>query len=108
MDILNPPKSYIDWRCSTHDWEVDPNSTVEEFESIQKKFYKQFNGVRDEIETFCKELELARRSRSLPIEKIELREGDGKKRGNVVPAMIHDIQYWRVKRNLFKRKIYML
>ena len=106
MDILNPPQSYINWRCATHNWERSSDSTPEEFKRIRNKFYAEFPDTEDEIIRFCNWLINARNEGSLPIERFEIRESDGKLHGRVVSGMIYDIEYWRDKGQVKRRKIY--
>ena len=108
MDILNPPKSYINWRCTTHDWESARDSTPEKFNKIRDAFFKQFPDAEEEIRQFSKWLENARNERTLPYEKIEIRESNGKKHGHIVRIMIYDIQYWREGKQVRNKKIYMV
>ncbi len=109
INILNPPKSYIDWRCVIHAWEENHQNSKEEFDSIKRKFYgnDEYKNQESEILEFCKELNEARQDRSLLFEKREIREKDGKTYGHVVSMMIYDIQYWREKGQIKSRKIYM-
>lgn len=100
MDILNPPKNYINYRCATHEKEGT------EYDEARKKFYKEFKCKEEIIQCF-NWLHEARNSRTLPVEKIEIREDDGLKHGRVVPMMIYDIEYWREGDIVKQRKIYM-
>ena len=108
MDILNPPKSYIDWRCTIHDWENNPNNTKEQFDSIRKKFYekKEYEGCENEILEFCRWLHKARNEMSLPIEGVAIRE-DGIKTRQICRMMIYDIYYWRKEGKLWWQKQYI-
>jgi hypothetical protein len=107
MNILNPPKSYVDYRCYTHDWEMEDDPPKGELEQVRSKFYKQFPGAKEEVKRFCSWLHDARHDETLPIEKIEVRESDYKKHGQVVSMMIFDIQYWRDEGRIKMRKIYV-
>jgi len=100
MNILNPSKNYIDYRCAVHRKEGD------DLEKAKKKFYKTFN-CEEEINQCFNRLYEQRNNMTLPIEKIEIREGDGKKHGNVIAMMIYDIEYWRENKEIKKRKIYI-
>jgi hypothetical protein len=100
MDILNPPKSYIEYRCTIR------GLADKELEDARSKFYRSFPDTKEEIAQFFSWLYEARHDYSLPVEKIELRENDGKKRGNVQPMMIYDIEYWKEKGQTKQRKIY--
>ncbi len=101
MDILNPPEIYVKWRCHMHKVDCD------DFEKERKKFYDKFPETQQEISNFCNWLYEARHKYSLPIEKIEVREEDGKKHGWIVPMMIYDIEYWLEAGNIKKRKAYI-
>jgi hypothetical protein len=101
MDLLNPPPSYIRFRCFLHGVPGD------EVEARTRTFYKQNAGTRDEIRQFSNWLHRARNERSLPCEKVEIRELDGKKHGRVVPMMLFDIEYWEQEGRIHSRKIYM-
>ncbi len=103
MDILNPPQSYINWRCATHDWERDPDSSPDEFNRIRKAFYKEFPDTEEEIKQFCNWLVDARQSGGLPVEQIEVRSSGGR----ATKAMIYDIEYWRERGHIKRRKVYM-
>ena len=100
MNILNPPQNYIDYKCAVHRLEGT------EFEEAKRKFYKQ-NHCEEEIHQCFNWLYNARNEFSLPIEKIEIREADGKKHGRIVPMMIFDIEYWMENGRIMNRKIYM-
>ncbi len=107
MKILNPPQSYIDFRCALYSWENKGDYQYkEEFDSIRSKFYKEFKDAEEEIKKFCNEIYEARINMDMPKEKFEIREDDGKKHGRIVEGMIYDIQYLRDKGKLLKRKIY--
>jgi hypothetical protein len=100
MDILNPPKNYIDFRCAVHGKEgLD-------LEEAKRKFYKAFD-CEEEIKNFCTRLQRARNEMLLPVEKVQTFEGDHKKHGNVESLMIFDIEYWREGGAIKHRKIYM-
>jgi len=100
MNILNPPKNYIDYRCYTHEL------SGPELVTAQAKFYKKHPEYKAEIVKCFKDLETMRYENSLPVEKIEIRENDGLKHGRVVAMMIYDIQYWIENNKLKQRKIY--
>lgn len=101
MNILSPPKNYIDFRCAIHGLEG------REYDEAKAKFYKAFN-CKEEVISFYNWLCEARQKMSLPVEKIEVREGDHKKHGQVVPMMIYDIDYWREHGTVKQRKIYVM
>jgi len=101
MEILNPPKSYIDYRCYVHEL------SGPELVNAQEKFYKKHPEWRSEIIRFFNFMIDQRNSGSLPIEKIEIRENDGKKHGRVVSAKIYDIEYWIENNEIKMRKIYI-
>jgi len=100
MDILNPPKNYIDFRCAIHGKEGA------ELEEAKRKFYRAFD-CEEEVKTFCNRLQTARNERLLPIEKVQLFEGDHRKHGNIESLMIFDIEYWREGGVIKHRKIFM-
>ena len=100
MNILNPPKSYVDYRCYIH------GLSGLELSNSQEKFYKKNSEYRGEISRFFNYLDDARQTSSLPFEKIEIRGTDGKKRGKVVSAMIYDIEYWVEGGSIKQRKVY--
>jgi len=101
MDILNPPKSYIEFRCAIH------RLVDKEIDDAKVKFYKTFPNVKEEILNFFNWLYEARNKMSLPVEKIEIRESDGHKHGKVKTMMIYDIEYWREGGEIKQRKIYI-
>ena len=101
MDILNPPKSYIDYRCTTN------GLSGEELTKSHDRFYKSRYKEKVEICSFFNWLLKKRQEWSLPFEKIEVHESDGKKRGKVVSMMIVDIEYWVENGEIKQRKIYM-
>ena len=101
MDILNPPKNYIDYRCYVH------GLSGQELSSAQEKFYKKHSEYKGEIQRFFDWMENQRNIWALPYEKIEVREQDGKKHGRVVSGMIYDIEYWIENNQVKWRKIYI-
>jgi hypothetical protein len=44
---------------------------------------------------------------SLLVERIEVREADHKKHGNIISMMIYDIEYWIEGGEIKQRKIYV-
>ena len=100
MNILNPPKNYIDYRCYIYELSGPELSTA------QQKFYKKHSEFKGEILKCFKDLETMRYDKSLPIEKIEIRENDGLKHGRVVAMMIYDIEYLIESGKVKQRKIY--
>jgi len=100
MNILEPFKSYIDFRCYTH------GLSGPELSNAQEKFYKKHSDYKGEIIKFSNWLKEQREGLLLPFEKIEIREQDGKKHGRVVEAMIFDIEYWIENNQVKRRKIY--
>ncbi len=101
MNILNPPKNYIDYQYYVYDL------SGPELVAAQTKFYKKHPEYKTEILKYFKDLETMRYENSLPVEKIEIRENDGLKHGRVVAMMIYDIQYWIENNKLKQRKIYI-
>jgi hypothetical protein len=101
MNILNPPKSYVNLRCELH----DPGS-VEAKKSIREKFFKDNPGSKEEIGEFVEYLDNARGDGTMPIERIEVREADGTKHGNILPMMIYDIEHWIQGDKIKMRKLY--
>jgi len=101
MNILNPPKNYIDFRCAVHGLDG------REYDEAKAKFYKAFN-CKEEVVGFYNWLCEEKQKMSLPVEKIEVREDDHKKHGRVVPMMIYDIDYWREHRTIKQRKTYVI
>jgi len=101
MEILNPPKNYIDYRCYVH------GLSGQELSSAQEKFYKKHPEWKAEIIRFFNWMMNQRNENLLPYEKIEVREQDCKKHGRVVEAMIFDIEYWIENNQIKLRKIYM-
>jgi len=101
MNILNPPKNYIDFRCAVHGLDG------REYDEAKAKFYKAFN-CKEEVVGFYNWLCEEKQKMSLPVEKIEVREGDHKKHGRVVPMMIYDIDYWREHGTIKQRKTYVI
>lgn len=101
MDVLNPPKSYIDYRCFIH--ELSGPALV----NAQERFYRKQSELKGEICTFFNELIKGRENRLLPFERIEIREQDGKKHGQVNRMMIYDIEYWIENGRIRQRKIYV-
>jgi len=101
MNILNPPKNYIDFRCAVHGLDG------REYDEAKAKFYKAFN-CKEEVVGFYNWLCEEKQKMSLPVEKIEVREGDHKKYGRVVPMMIYDIDYWREHGTIKQRKTYVI
>jgi hypothetical protein len=74
MDILNPPKAYVDYRCAVYGLEGAM------FESAENRFYKNYGeGFKEEICKFFNWLNKARQDRILPFEHIEIRDYDEKK-----------------------------
>lgn len=101
MDILNPPKCYVDYRCQVHGLEGS------DLERARSRFYEKHPDTKGEISKFFNYLAEARQTWSLPFEKIEIRDSDNKKRGNVLRLMISDIEYWIEGGEIRQRKIYM-
>lgn len=101
MEILNPPKSYIDYRCYIH------GLSGQELSSAQEKFYKKHSESKHEIIRFFNWMKDQRDIELLPIEQIEIRENDGKKHGKVLKMVIYDIDYWIEGGQLKQRKIYI-
>ena len=101
MNLLSPPKSYIDFRCYVH------GLSGAELGPAQEKFYRKHPEFKGEIVSFCHWIDQQRAEWLLPIEKIEVRENDGKRHGRVVSAMIFDIEYWIENNSVKQRKIYM-
>ena len=101
MNILNPPKNYIDFRCAVHGLDG------REYDEAKAKFYKAFN-CKEEVVGFYNWLCEEKQKMSLPVEKIEVREDDHKKHGRVVPMMIYDIDYWREHGTIKQRKTYVI
>lgn len=101
MNILTPPKSYVNLRCELH----DPGN-IEAKKSIREKFLKDNQGAKEEIVEFVEYLDNARADGTLPVERIEVKEADGKKHGQVLPMMIYDIEYWIQSGKVKMRKIY--
>ncbi len=99
MDILTPGKNYIDFRCATHGKEG------QEFEEAKRKFFKAFP-CEEEIKAFSDWLRKVRGNLTLPVERIEIREGDHLRHGNLESMMIWDIEYWREDGQIKRRKIY--
>lgn len=101
MEILNPPKSYIDYRCYIH------GLSGQDLAYASDKFYKKHSEDKGEIVRFFDLIKDQREKRLCPFEKIEVREEDGKKHGRVETGMIYDIDYW-IEGNVIKqKKIYM-
>ena len=101
MNILNPPKSYINLRCELHD-----SGSIETKKSIREKFLKDNPGAKEEIAEFVGYMDDVRADSTLPVERIEVREADGKKHGQVLPMMIYDIEYWIQGGKVKMRKLY--
>ena len=102
MNILDPPKTYIDFRCALHGIPDD------EINQKKRKFYEKANdGAKEEIIKFTNWLIDARIAMILPTEKIEVREADGKKHGRVEEMMIYDIEYWIEGNRIRQKKIYI-
>ncbi len=101
MDILDPPKAYIDFRCAIR------NANPEQFQFMMKKFYESNRGTESEIIEFCNWVHESRHNGTLPSERVEIREMDGKKHGRVVPMMIYDIDYEIRGKDIIRRKIYV-
>lgn len=101
MSILNPPKSYVDYRCYIHG--LSGNELI----SAQDKFYKKNYEYRGEISRFLNYIDESRQFGNLPFEKVEIKDLDGKKRGNIQNIMIYDIEYWIEGGRIKQRKIYM-
>jgi hypothetical protein len=101
MNILKPPKNYIDYRCYVH------GLSGQELVDAQAKFYKKHPEWRPEIINFFNWMIEQRNLGLLPVEKIEVRENDGKKHGRVVSAMIYDIEYWIENNKIKQRKVYI-
>jgi hypothetical protein len=101
MDLLNPPKNYIDFRCYVH------GLSGPELSDAQRRFYQKHSESKGEIIRFSNWLKNQQENWLLPVEKIEVREHDGKKHGRVIEAMIYDIEYWIEDNQIKQRKIYM-
>jgi hypothetical protein len=101
MEILNPPKSYIAYRCYIH------GLSGQELSYAQDKFYKKHSENKGEIVRFFNLIKDQREKRLCPFEKIEVREEDGKKHGRIETAMIYDIEYWIEGNKIKQKKIYM-
>jgi hypothetical protein len=101
MNLLDPPKSYIDYRCYVH------GLSGQELSSAQEKFYRKHSEYKGEIVRFCDWIKEQRENKLMLIEKIEVRENDGKKHGRVVSAMIYDIEYWIENNQIKQKKIYI-
>jgi hypothetical protein len=101
FNILKPPRNYVDYRCATHGLSGD------ELVTAQEKFYKKRHSDRPEICKFFNWMIESRNNLSLPVEKIEVREKDGKKHGRVIPLMIYDIEYFIEGGEIKQKKIYI-
>ena len=101
MNLFEPPKSYIDYRCYIH------RLSGSELSISQEKFFKKHSEQKTEICNFLNSLDEARQNSSLPIEKIEVRERDGKKHGYVMEMQIFDIEYWIEGGRIKQKKIYI-
>ena len=101
MNNLKPPKSYVDYCCYVQ------GLSGQELINAQEKFYKKNSEHKTEICQFFNSLKTQRENMTLPIEKIEIFESDGKKHGMVMTMMIYDIEYWIEGGEIKKRKIYV-
>jgi hypothetical protein len=99
--ILNPPKSYIDYRCITHEMNGP------ELESIQKKFFRDKNEMQKEVKTFFNWIIEQRNELKLPIERIRRRYPNGKEDLEAQYMMIYDIEYWLEGGRIMQKKIYL-
>ncbi len=94
--ILNPPKSYVEFRIATHE------KTSTQLEQARLDFYGKHKDCKREIIEFINWLEEERQNRTLPVERI-LVPGTGKS----IRMMIYDIEYWYEKGKLRQRKVYL-
>ncbi len=101
MDILNPPRCYIDYCCYIH------GLSGPELVAAQERFYKKNQDSKTEICQFINWLNSARQEWRLPFESREIYEGDKKKHGHVCRLMISEIEYWIEGEQIKQRKIYM-
>ena len=95
MEILNPPKSYIDYRCYTY------GLSGPEVTSAQERFFRKNPDSKAEIGVFCEWLNKARNEGTLPIEQIVITKG------NATKMMIFDVEYWIQGGKVWKRKLYL-
>jgi len=99
--VFDPPQSYIDYRCYVY------GLSGPELAMAQHDFYKKKNDLRPEIIKFHNWLCDMREQCRLPVERIEVREADGKKHGRVESMMIFDIEYYLEGGRVMKRKVYV-
>ncbi len=97
MNILNPPKSYIEYRATLYGLD-DPK----DIQDAKTRFYNTFKDSKAEISQFFNELQTSRDNNSLPVERIEDRYTK-----KVIPMMIYDIEYFRMVKQLKQRKVYI-
>jgi hypothetical protein len=101
MNIFDPPDIYKQYRCALHDV---PDEDVGE---AQRKFYRANPGAREKIIHFLNWLYKARHEGILPIERIEIRESDGKKHGRISRMMVYDIEYFEHENRIRERRVYI-
>ena len=100
-NIFNPPKVYIDYRSYVH------GLSGTDLTNAQEKFYKKNAQHKTEICKFFNWMIEQRNNFSLLVERIEVREADHKKHGNIISMMIYDIEYWIEGGEIKQRKIYV-
>ena len=101
MNIFDPPKVYVDFRCALHGIRDD------DIGEAQRKFYRANPGAREKIIQFLNWLYNARHEWTLPVERIQIRELDGRKHGRVSRMMIYDIEYFEHENQIKERRIYI-
>ena len=95
MNVLDPPESYIRYRCATR------SLSGQELTLAQERFYKKEFDSRAEISQLFDWLEQQRADVSLPYERIVVKNGHSER------LMIYDIEYWNQGGRIVKRKIYL-
>ncbi len=101
MNIIDPPDIYKQYRCALHGV---PDDDIRE---AQRKFYRANPGARDKIIQFLEWIYRARHEGTLPVERIQIRESDGKKHGRISRMMIYDIEYFEQENQIRERKVYI-
>jgi len=101
MNILNPSENYINYRCYIYG--LSGSGLV----AAQEKFYKKNLKLTPEISRYFNWMVEQRNNFSLPVERIEVREMDGKKHGKVESMMIYDIEYYIEGGIIKQKKLYI-
>jgi len=118
--IPEPPESYIEFKCLIYGLDDEVRQHVlkglykknpewkKEISSYMVRLYHIKNHNMSWAEMALAEDHLRFQGSGIPpVEKIEIRESDGKKHGQSQWMLIVDFDYWREDDELKRRKIYI-